>query len=58
MNCPHCNAVNNTKVVDVKAALNGLLRKRECLSCATRFTTHERFVGYGYKANKKDKNND
>jgi transcriptional repressor NrdR len=42
MNCPYCNAPD-TKVVDSRIAMEGnqVRRRRECLSCAERFTTYE-----------------
>ena len=42
MHCPFCNHVD-TKVIDSRLAGEGRLvrRRRECLSCAERFTTFE-----------------
>jgi transcriptional repressor NrdR len=41
--CPSCQA-DETKVVDSRDAEDGaaVRRRRECLSCASRFTTYER----------------
>jgi transcriptional repressor NrdR len=43
MNCPTCGA-EETKVVDSRVAEEraAIRRRRQCLSCATRFTTYER----------------
>lgn len=42
MHCPFCNAVD-TKVIDSRLVAEGrqVRRRRECLSCAERFTTYE-----------------
>jgi len=42
MHCPFC-AANDTKVIDSRLASEGAMvrRRRECLSCAERFTTYE-----------------
>ena len=42
MHCPFCNA-EETKVIDSRLANEGdaIRRRRECLSCAERFTTYE-----------------
>jgi transcriptional repressor NrdR len=43
MHCPYCHA-NNDKVVDTRSSEDGAVvrRRRECLECGKRFTTHER----------------
>ncbi len=43
MNCPSCRA-DDTKVVDSRLAEEGsaIRRRRQCLTCANRFTTFER----------------
>ena len=43
MRCPHCGN-EESKVVDSRAFDDGtsIRRRRECLSCARRFTTYER----------------
>ena len=40
MKCPYCEAAQS-KVTDSRDAENGIRRRRECLSCGRRFTTHE-----------------
>ena len=40
MKCPYCDA-SETRVTDSRDAENGIRRRRECLSCERRFTTHE-----------------
>ena len=40
MKCPYCETVQS-KVTDSRDADNGIRRRRECLSCGRRFTTHE-----------------
>ncbi len=40
MKCPYCEA-SQSKVTDSRDAENGIRRRRECLSCGRRFTTHE-----------------
>ena len=41
MICPRCQFVDS-KVIDSRAQSSSIRRRRECLSCAYRFTTHER----------------
>jgi len=41
MRCPFC-AFDDSKVIDSREAEDGIRRRRECLSCARRFTTFER----------------
>ena len=40
MRCPHCAA--DSRVVDSRVVEDGIRRRRECLDCASRFTTYER----------------
>ncbi len=40
MKCPYCEQ-NHSKVTDSRDAESGIRRRRECLSCGRRFTTHE-----------------
>lgn len=42
MHCPYCNT-EETKVIDSRLVTEGaqVRRRRECLSCAERFTTYE-----------------
>ncbi|TSC94278.1 MAG: NrdR family transcriptional regulator [Candidatus Berkelbacteria bacterium Athens1014_28] len=42
MLCSKCKK-GDTKVVDSRENEDGVRRRRECLSCGHRFTTHERF---------------
>lgn len=41
MNCPHCR-FEDSKVVDSRDSGHGIRRRRECLDCQMRFTTHEK----------------
>ena len=41
MRCPECGH-GDTKVIDSRTGGSHIRRRRECLSCAFRFTTHER----------------
>lgn len=41
MRCPFCQSLES-KVVDSRDTESGIRRRRECLSCAHRFTTYER----------------
>ncbi|MEX2031696.1 MAG: transcriptional regulator NrdR, partial [Dehalococcoidia bacterium] len=45
MRCPYCQA-DDDKVVDSRPADDGasVRRRRECLACSRRYTTHERVV--------------
>ena len=45
MRCPHC-ACQTDKVVDSRATKEGagVRRRRECLNCGHRFTTHEEII--------------
>ncbi len=40
MQCPHCGG-SRTRVVDTRAAGEGIRRRRECQECGQRFTTYE-----------------
>jgi transcriptional repressor NrdR len=42
MKCPICDA--ETKVIDSRTVSEGIRRRRECLECLTRFTTHETLI--------------
>ena len=55
MKCPRCGHVDN-KVVDSRAGKDGdvIRRRRECLSCARRFTTYERIEEIHFMVVKKD----
>jgi transcriptional repressor NrdR len=54
MKCPHCG-YNDSKVLDSRDVDDGVRRRRQCLSCDTRFTTYERFQRTGLFVIKKDK---
>ncbi len=53
MRCPFC-AFNDSKVIDSREADDGIRRRRECLSCARRFTTYERVQAAALIVVKKD----
>jgi transcriptional repressor NrdR len=55
MNCPFCGHLQD-KVVDSRESREGdvIRRRRECLSCARRFTTYERIDEIPYMVVKKD----
>ncbi len=55
MKCPFCN-YEDSKVIDSRESKNGLTirRRRECLSCARRFTTYEKIDEIPYMVVKKD----
>ena len=41
MNCPYCG-YHDSKVIDSREVNDGIRRRRQCLSCDSRFTTYER----------------
>ncbi|MDH7485461.1 MAG: transcriptional regulator NrdR [Anaerolineae bacterium] len=43
MKCPYCMEFDS-RVVDTRAAGDGIRRRRECLHCGRRFTTYEQVV--------------
>ncbi len=55
MRCPRC-ACPEDKVVDSRAAKEGaaVRRRRECLACGHRFTTHEEIIQSELKVIKRD----
>jgi transcriptional repressor NrdR len=55
MRCPFCD-FSESKVIDSRESKNGLCirRRRECLSCARRFTTYEKIEEIPYMVVKKD----
>ena len=55
MRCPWCGRTQD-KVVDSRSAEKGetIRRRRECLSCGRRFTTHERVEQLGLVVTKRD----
>ena len=55
MRCPRC-ACQNDKVVDSRSTKDGagVRRRRECLQCGHRFTTHEEIIQAELKVIKRD----
>lgn len=55
MKCPYCKSENG-KVIDTRPAEEGtaIRRRRECLSCSRRFTTHETVEGFSFVVIKQD----
>jgi len=53
MNCPYCNFYDS-KVIDSREVNDGIRRRRECLSCGSRFTTYERLQPASLFVIKKD----
>jgi len=53
MNCPYCN-YHDSKVIDSREVNKGIRRRRQCLSCDSRFTTYERLQPAGLFVIKKD----
>ncbi len=53
MNCPYCG-YHDTKVVDSREVNQGIRRRRQCLSCGSRFTTYERLQPTSLFVIKKD----
>jgi transcriptional repressor NrdR len=54
MKCPFCGNPES-KVVDSRDVENSVRRRRQCLSCNTRFTTYERIQSANLMVIKKDK---
>jgi transcriptional repressor NrdR len=54
MNCPYCD-YPDSKVIDSRSANDGIRRRRQCLSCGSRFTTYERLQPASLFVIKKDK---
>ncbi|MFW6132106.1 MAG: transcriptional regulator NrdR [Candidatus Aminicenantaceae bacterium] len=56
MKCPYCGYAES-KVIDSREAKNGysIRRRRECLSCEKRFTTHEKVNEIPHMVEKKDR---
>ena len=54
MNCPYCGH-DDSKVIDSREANDGIRRRRQCLSCNSRFTTYERLQPASLFVVKKDK---
>ena len=53
MSCPYCGC-HDSKVVDSRDANEGVRRRRQCLSCGSRFTTYERLQPASLFVIKKD----
>ncbi len=54
MNCPYCGYYDS-KVIDSRNVNEGVRRRRQCLSCDSRFTTYERQQPASLFVIKKDK---
>lgn len=53
MKCPYCS--NTTlRVTDKRPSSDGIRRRRECLKCKKRFTTHEKIDSLEFYVIKKD----
>ena len=53
MRCPYCGSIDS-RVVDSRSVGSGIRRRRQCLGCKTRFTTHERLQSKNFFVIKKD----
>jgi len=53
MDCPYCG-YNDSKVIDSRDINDGIRRRRQCLSCGSRFTTYERLQPASLFVTKKD----
>ncbi|MFC1967432.1 transcriptional regulator NrdR [Chloroflexota bacterium] len=53
MNCPFCGHADS-RVIDSRDINDGIRRRRQCLKCQARFTTHERLQAGGLFVIKKD----
>ncbi len=53
MNCPYCG-YHDSKVIDSRSVNDGIRRRRQCLSCDSRFTTYERLQPASLFVIKKD----
>jgi transcriptional repressor NrdR len=53
MNCPYCGHYDS-KVTDSRDVNDGVRRRRQCLSCGSRFTTYERLQPASLFVIKKD----
>ena len=53
MNCPYCG-YHDSKVIDSRDVNEGIRRRRQCLSCGSRFTTYERLQPASLFVIKKD----
>lgn len=53
MKCPYCD-YQDSRVIDSRSINGGVRRRRECLHCKSRFTTHERLYTNSFLVLKKD----
>ena len=53
MNCPYCG-YHSSKVIDSREVNDGIRRRRQCLSCNSRFTIYERLQSVSLFVIKKD----
>jgi len=53
MNCPYCG-YRDSRVIDSRDVNDGIRRRRQCLSCNSRFTTYERLQPASLFVIKKD----
>jgi transcriptional repressor NrdR len=53
LNCPYCGYFDS-RVIDSRDVNDGIRRRRQCLQCASRFTTYERLQPAGLFVIKKD----
>jgi transcriptional repressor NrdR len=53
MKCPYCG-YDDSKVIDSRDVNDGVRRRRQCLSCGSRFTTYERLQPASLFVIKKD----
>jgi transcriptional repressor NrdR len=53
MRCPYCG-YKDSKVTDSRGVSQGIRRRRQCLSCGSRFTTYERVENLNLVIVKKD----
>lgn len=53
MKCPYCG-YQDSKVIDSRELSGGIRRRRQCLSCGSRFTTYERLQPASLFVIKKD----
>jgi len=53
MDCPYCG-YHDSRVIDSRDVNDGVRRRRQCLSCGSRFTTYERLQPAGLFVIKKD----
>mgnify|MGYP002401841547 CR=1 FL=1 len=53
MKCPYCKS-EDLKVIDSRDVNDGVRRRRQCLSCNSRFTTYEKILPSNLFVIKKD----